>query len=153
MILWSTVNIRIFLVTWRLIGSTYNKAGCHLTPVTHTHTFQSKTFFVFIVKFSFGSKINLKILVEFLIFWVLKWLTWKPGVGPGTFLMEHVMTFRKLGQKTPTNPFHRLTVKKYPGTFRNQAQTPYTLFLDKNQPLTLYIHIFHIPITYLYIKK
>ena len=69
--------------------------------------------------------------------------------------MEHVMTFRKLGQKTPTHPFHRLTVKKVPWYYsKSGPDTLHSIFgpkkvlrvlfeiLDKNRPPTFYNRIF-----------
>ena len=97
------------------------------------------------------------------------------GGGAGyLFNGTYMMTFRKLRQKkhAPTL-FTDWHSKKYSGTFRNQAQTPYTLFLDpnstlakrpppprvlfeildKNRPPTLNIHEFYTPIAFLYIKS
>ena len=65
--------------------------------------------------------------------WNKKLIKRIPGVGPDTFLMEHVMTFRKLGQKTPTHPFHGLTVKKVPWYYsKSGPNTLHPIFGQKS---------------------
>ena len=85
--------------------------------------------------------------------------------GQVPFLWNIWWLFENWDKKHPPTLFTDWQSKKYPGTFRNQAQTPHTLFLDKkvpqvlfeildkNRPPTLDIYLFHTPIAFFIYQK
>ena len=80
--------------------------------------------------------------------------TTPPSGGSGTFLMEHMMTFRKLGLLTTTHPSHRIIIKKVPWYFSNFAKN--TLpppFLIKKVPGVLFEFCQKHPTHPLYLRK